>query len=179
MERTPYFYLFFVTQLILDVVFYFVCKWVWTLNIYLDSFCDNIMMDTICPIYFILTGILIYIYSYYHTRDFKRMYLTPSPISLLSNEVYNTSTRKNNGLYIWNIHSISLSRGFIYFGLVLYYHSSFGLAVLGGYIVVSFIACIVIEFQIILPRLMLMEYDLVFMRCRFGTNKKTERAYLD
>ena len=74
--------------------------------------------------------------------------------------------------YFCFIHGPFVARIFVTFAWVLYYHSSFGLAIWGGYFGVAIVASFIIEFEIILPRLFFMEYDLIFGRIRFPFGPK-------
>ncbi|EAL51382.1 hypothetical protein EHI8A_010370 [Entamoeba histolytica HM-1:IMSS-B] len=161
MKQEIWFYGMFIVQLVLDIAFFLTCKWAWTLNLYLDSFADNYFADHICVWYFVSVGIILYLVSYFHSGSLISMYsLSIKP--------------RKKEQYFCYIHGPTLGRIFISFGCVLYYHSSFGLALWGGYIGVALIASVIIESQILLPHIPLMDYGLIFGRIRIPKPLKQE-----
>lgn len=60
----------------MDFAFILTCKWMWSLSLYLDSFADNIVMDTICSYYCFIVAILIYVYEYLKSSSIQEMFAT-------------------------------------------------------------------------------------------------------
>ncbi|ELP87765.1 hypothetical protein EIN_411180 [Entamoeba invadens IP1] len=159
-----WFWVVLLIQLSLDVAFWLSCKWVWSLSLYLDSFADNYFADHITVIYCFSVAVSLYVYQFIKAGSLENMFrmeLNPS----------------RTEVDYFGIHSTTVARIMWSFGVVLMYHSSFGLALWGGYIGVSLIATLVIEFEFVIPRFFLMEYSLVFGRARIFSHKEPSKEY--